>query len=171
MMNHKGKTILGFIAGMGLLTGLDQWTKKLVVDNLKGHEPLVIWDGVFEFFYSENRGAAFGILQGKHGFFFLVAAVVFAAVIYAMWRLPETKRYLPLKVCLTLIAAGAAGNFIDRAVQGYVVDFLYFKLIDFPIFNVADCYVTVATAVLLFLLLVFYSDEELDMLRPGRKGL
>lgn len=170
-MNDKGKAILGFAVGVSLLTGLDQWTKKLVVDHLKGHEPLVIWDGVFEFFYSENRGAAFGMLQGKHGFFFLVAAVVFAAVIYAMWRLPETKRYLPLKVCLTLIAAGAAGNFIDRAVHGYVVDFLYFKLIDFPIFNVADCYVTVATAVLLFLLLVFYSDEELDVLRPGRKGL
>ena len=170
-MNDKGKAILGFAVGVSLLTGLDQWTKKLVVDHLKGHEPLVIWDGVFEFFYSENRGAAFGMLQGKHGFFFLVAAVVFAAVIYAMWRLPETKRYLPLKVCLTLIAAGAAGNFIDRAVHGYVVDFLYFKLIDFPIFNVVDCYVTVATAVLLFLLLVFYSDEELDVLRPGRKGL
>lgn len=173
-MDLKGKTgrgtaILGFLAGTALLTALDQWTKKLAVAHLKGQEPFVIWDGVFELFYSENRGAAFGMLQGKHGFFFLVAALVFIAVLYAMWKLPGTVRYLPLRCCLTLIAAGAAGNLIDRVVQGYVVDFLYFKLIDFPIFNVADCYVTVATAVLLFLFLAFYSDEEMDVLRPGRK--
>ena len=66
-----------------------------------------------------------------------------------------------------MIASGAAGNFIDRLVQGYVVDFLYFKLIDFPIFNVADCYVTVATAVLLFLVLKVYSDEDFEVLKPG----
>ena len=68
-----------------------------------------------------------------------------------------------------MIVSGAAGNLIDRVVQGYVVDFLYFKLIDFPIFNVADCYVTVATAILLFLLMFYYSDEELEALSPRRK--
>ena len=77
---------------------------------------------------------------------------------------------LPLKICLTLIASGAAGNLIDRVSQGYVVDFLYFKLIDFPIFNVADCYVTVAAAVLLFLVLKVYSDEDFDVLKPKTSG-
>ena len=70
---------------------------------------------------------------------------------------------------MTAIAAGAAGNLIDRVSQGYVVDFLYFKLIDFPIFNVADCYVTVATAILMVLFLWYYKDEEFEMLFPGRK--
>ena len=74
-----------------------------------------------------------------------------------------------LKVCLTLICAGAAGNFIDRVAMGYVVDFLYFKLIDFPIFNVADCYVTVSTIALAFLLFRYYSDEDLEVLKPTRK--
>lgn len=166
-MSGKRSTILGFIVGMIMFTGLDQWTKRLVTDRLKGKGPVVLWDGVFEFFYSENQGAAFGMLQGRQFFFFVVAAVVLAAVAYAMWRLPEERRYVPLKVCLTLIASGAAGNFIDRLVQGYVVDFLYFKLIDFPIFNVADCYVTVATAVLLFLVLKVYSDEDFEVLKPG----
>lgn len=51
-----------------------------------------------------------------------------------------------------------------------MVDFLYFSLIDFPIFNVADCYVTVGTALLLVLFLWFYTDEEFELLMPGRKG-
>ena len=94
---------------------------------------------------------------------------LFEGEFYAFWKLPENRRYLPLKACLVLIVSGAAGNLIDRVVQGYVVDFLYFKLIDFPIFNVADCYVTVATAILLFLLMFYYSDEELEALSPRRK--
>ena len=71
---------------------------------------------------------------------------------------------------MIVIAAGAAGNLIDRMTQGYVVDFIYFKLINFPIFNVADCYVTCATG-LLFVLLFFgvYSDEELTAMVPGRR--
>ncbi len=157
--------MLGFFVGTGLLAALDQWTKRLAVLALRGKEPFVLWEGVFEFYYSENRGAAFGMLQGWQGLFSLVSIAVFVVVAYAVWRLPSTKRYVPLGSCLTLIAAGGAGNMIDRAVQGYVVDFLYFKLIDFPIFNVADCYVTVSTAVLLFLFLRVYTDQELDFLR------
>ena len=150
-MNQKIKAVLGFLVSGAVLTAIDQWTKSLAVAGLKGKEPFVIWKGVFELLYSENRGAAFGVLQGKHGFFFLVAACVFVAALYVTWK------------------AGAAGNLIDRVVQGYVVDFLYFILIDFPIFNVADCYVTVATAILLILLMKVYSDEDLAVLWQKRK--
>ena len=88
-----------------------------------------------------------------------------------MWRMPgwSSLRYLGLRMCTILITAGALGNMVDRTTQGYVVDFLYFKLIDFPIFNVADCYVTVATAVLLILLMKVYSDEDLAVLWQKRK--
>lgn len=61
-MGQKRNSILGFLAGAAILTGLDQWTKKLVVTNLKGRDPVILWEGVFEFLYSENRGAAFGML-------------------------------------------------------------------------------------------------------------
>lgn len=168
-MSGKRSTILGFIVGVIMLTGLDQWTKRLMTDRLKGKGPVVLWDGVFEFFYSENQGAAFGMLQGRQFFFFVVAAVVFAAVSYVMWKLPGERRYLPLKICLTFIAAGAAGNFIDRLVQGYVVDFLYFKLIDFPIFNVADIYVTVTTILLFLLICFYYKEDELERILHGGK--
>ena len=156
-MNQKIKAVLGFLVSGAVLTAIDQWTKSLAVAGLKGKEPFVIWKG------------AFGVLQGKHGFFFLVAACVFVAALYVTWKLPDEKKFVPLRICVTLITAGAAGNLIDRVVQGYVVDFLYFILIDFPIFNVADCYVTVATAVLLILLMKVYSDEDLAVLWQKRK--
>lgn len=63
--------------------------------------------------------------------------------------------------------AGALGNFIDRTLQGYVIDFFYFKWINFPIFNVADIYVTTAVILLLVLVLFYYKEEELDFI--GRK--
>ena len=60
-----------------------------------------------------------------------------------------------------LICSGAIGNMIDRVSRGYVVDFFYFKLINFPIFNVADCYVTVAAFLLIVLIFFYYKEEEL----------
>ena len=64
-MNFKIKQIIWFVTGVLACIGLDQWTKALAVSRLKGQPPFVILDGVFEFFYSENRGAAFGMLQGS----------------------------------------------------------------------------------------------------------
>lgn len=143
---------------------LDQWTKKLAFDQLRVNGPVVIIKGVFELLYSENRGAAFGILQGKKLFFFFVAFAVLLIILYFLAKLPCKKRYLPLFACMVLLAAGAVGNLIDRAARGFVVDFFYFKLIDFPIFNVADCYVVAAAVLLILLTAFFYKDEELSFL-------
>ena len=159
-MKQKTKQLYIFLIGVIAAIGFDQWTKYQAVLHLKAQPPFVLWDGVFEFFYSENRGAAFGILQGRQSFFFLVAAVVTLAIGYLMYRMPVKRRYLPLQICLGLILSGAIGNMIDRITLGYVVDFLYFKLINFPIFNVADCYVTVATALLMILVFFYYKEEE-----------
>ena len=70
----------------------------------------------------------------------------------------------PLRVVLVMICAGAAGNFIDRVSQGYVVDFIYFELINFPVFNVADIFVTVGAALLVVLILFYYKDSDFDFL-------
>ena len=169
-MNQKIKAVLGFLVSGAVLTAIDQWTKSLAVAGLKGKEPFVIWKDVFELLYSENRGAAFGVLQGKHGFFFLVAACVFVAALYVTWKLPNEKKFVPLRICVTLITAGAAGNLIDRVAQGYVVDFLYFILIDFPIFNVADIYVTCSAIFLAVLLIFCYKEEDLNQLLKSLKG-
>ena len=75
--------------------------------------------------------------------------------------MPDDRKYRPLTVCLLLIGAGAVGNMIDRLSQSYVVDFLYFKLINFPIFNVADCYVTIGAFCLVLLVMLYYKDEDM----------
>ena len=70
---------------------------------------------------------------------------------------------------MVLLLSGAVGNLIDRAVRGFVVDFFYFSLIDFPIFNVADCYVVCAAGLLILLIGFFYKEEELSFLSTGKE--
>ena len=142
-----------------LLIAVDQWSKALAYDTLRVDGPIALIQGVFELYYSENRGAAFGILQGKQWFFLLVAAAVVIVILLFLSRIPWRKRYAPLFFALVLLCSGAVGNVIDRAVRGFVVDFFYFRLIDFPIFNVADCYVVVSAALLLSFL-SFSSAEK-----------
>ena len=152
-----------------LLIILDQITKKAAVSHLMGSDPYVIIDNVLELLYVENRGAAFGMLKGMRGFFLFIAPVVSAILFYLILKMPDTKRFLPLKTTLAFIIAGAAGNFIDRLLHVYVVDFIYFKPIDFPVFNVADIYVTCATFILVYLIVFYYSDDELKLLWPDKK--
>ena len=170
-MKDKMINLLSLLCGSALLVWLDQYTKHLAVAKLKGQEPFSVVPGVFELLYSENRGAAFGMQHGRQGFFFVVGIVVLAAAVYVMVRMPSygCSRYHFLKVCTVMITAGAVGNMVDRVSQGYVVDFLYFRLIDFPIFNVADIYVTTATGLLLVLFLFYYKDEDFEIFRPGRR--
>ena len=70
---------------------------------------------------------------------------------------------------IIFLSAGAIGNYIDRVSNNYVVDFIYFSLIDFPVFNVADIYVTVAIFFLLILILFYYKDEDLDEIKNNLK--
>ena len=162
-MNKKTKyNLIGIVTAV-LLVALDQWTKLLAVKHLMNQKPFVIWDGVFELHYLENRGAAFGILQGQKLIFLLCTVLVLVVLGFYYNRMPEDKKYLPLRVVGVLLGAGAVGNLIDRMAQSYVVDFLYFKLIDFPIFNVADIYVTVTFIVLVLLIFFYYKDEDFSI--------
>lgn len=160
---------LGIALWTILMVLLDQATKYLAVLFLKDQEPFVIWDGVFELHYLENRGAAFGMLQGQQWFFLVIGIVVFLAALYAFRYMSEDPRFMPLRLIGAGILAGALGNMIDRLRLGYVVDFFYFKLIDFPIFNVADIYVSVGTAVLAVLILFYYKDEDLNHVLDRKK--
>jgi signal peptidase II len=80
------------------------------------------------------------------------------------FRVPGGPKYLPLRLVLIFICAGAAGNLYDRVVLHYVRDFIYFSLIDFPVFNVADMYVTVSVFVLIILIMFYYKDEDFQFL-------
>ena len=154
---------LYIISLLCVLVGIavDQYTKYLAVAQLK-EAPISIIDGVFELHYLENRGAAFGMLQNKQWFFLLITVVILALIARMYIKLPRTKRVIPLRICLIFVTAGAIGNMIDRIRLNYVIDFLYFELIDFPIFNVADIYVTVSTFFIAFLVMFYYKEAEFD---------
>ena len=151
-----------------VLIGIDLWTKRLAVSSLRGKPAIPLIDGVLEFLYVENRGAAFGMLQNAKWFFAAVAIAAIIAISVLLVRMPATRRMLPLRICMLLISAGAAGNLIDRLTLSYVRDFIYFSLIDFPVFNVADMYVTVSTFLLVLLILFRYGDEEFAFI--SRRG-
>lgn len=145
-----------------ILAGLDQWVKSLAVLYLKDKAPFVVIEGAFEFFYLENRGAAFGIFQNQRWIFLILTALIMVGLVWLYGRIPAVKRYVPLRICIVASFAGAVGNMIDRIKNGYVVDFLYFKLIDFPVFNIADIYVTLSVILAMVLFLFYYNEEEIQ---------
>ncbi len=168
--SNRGKWILfmDFLM-MFLLIGLDQYTKYLAVLHLKGQPAIPVIEGVFELNYLENRGAAFGMLQNQKVFFVFIASAILIAIIYVLFKIPEGRKYVWMHLLLVLIASGAVGNMIDRIRLEYVVDFFYFVLINFPIFNVADIYVSVACVLLAVVLLFYYKEEELEFLSVRKK--
>ena len=156
---------------IAVLVFTDQITKIWAVGRLKGNEGIELIKGVLKFYYLPygNTGAAFGILSGHRVLFLCIAIVVISLIIFALLKIPATGRYRLLRIMLILIAAGGVGNMIDRFRLSYVIDFIYFYLINFPIFNVADCYVTVATIVTALLILVKYKDDDIKELEAAFK--
>ena len=171
MNDFKKNTQTALFAAVTLVAAvLDQLSKRWALANLGDHEPVPLIPGILEFLRIENRGAAFGILQGRMEFFYLITAVVAAGILYVIFKLPEERKFLPLLVTLAFLLAGAAGNLIDRAFRQSVVDFIYFKPIDFPVFNVADIYVTCSTFAMVLLILRFYEDEDFAFLSRKKEA-
>lgn len=151
-----------------LLIAFDQVTKYLAVTNLKDQESFQLIPGVLKFHYHENNGAVWGLMSGKISFLVIFSIIIMAGMVYFYLRIPADKKYNLMRIILVFIAAGAVGNFIDRIVNQYVVDFIYFELINFPIFNVADCYITVSTGLLIVLSLFYYKDEDFEFLNKKK---
>lgn len=147
-----------------ILIVFDQLMKHVAVVSLKDQPAIVLIDGVLELRYLENRGAAFGILQNAQGVFTVITLVFVAISIYFIVKVPKNRHYLPLMIAFTVLFSGAIGNFIDRTVNKYVVDFIYFSIIDFPIFNVADIYVTLSVIAIFIMILFKYKDKDMEFL-------
>ena len=156
---RKIKRLWGLPAAL-LLIAADQLTKYLAVIRLKEQAAVPLIRGVLELSYVENRGMAFGLLQNGRWVFLVLTVLAVAAFIFLFIRIPAEKRFRPLTVGLVFLTAGAVGNLIDRIRLGYVIDFIYIKLINFPVFNVADCYVTWTGVILAILLLFHYREED-----------
>ncbi len=169
MNKRKLKMLLFDLFFLIFLIFIDQFTKYIAVLKLKNQPAFNIINGVLEFNYLENRGAAFGMLQNQKVFFVFVAVIFLGVIIYVLARVPEDKKYNRLHVLLVMIAGGAIGNLIDRLRLDYVVDFIYIVLINFPIFNVADMYVTFSTAILIIQVLFVYKENDFNFLSFNQK--
>lgn len=138
---------------LGLI--IDRLTKIYAINNLIDNP---YKGSIFNFTYLENRGAAFGILQDRRIFFIILTLAIVCALVYYFLKNYKTNTKL-LNVALTMIITGAIGNFYDRLFQGYVVDFIEFAFVDFPVFNVADIFVTVGS-ILMIIYLIFFEERE-----------
>ncbi|MGN0241979.1 MAG: signal peptidase II [Candidatus Weimeria sp.] len=158
-----------FLIYVIILIVVDQLTKHIVRLNLSGGD-LDIIPGVLQLHLLFNTGAAFSILTGKTIFFYILTPIVACIIIIFFLKLPLEKKYQPMALCLSTLMAGALGNYIDRLVFGKVTDFIYFSLINFPVFNVADIYVTLSVIFMLILILFKYRDEDISRWLKKKKA-
>ena len=146
-----------------LVTVLDQLSKLWVVANIPLYAEVPVIPGLFHLTYVQNTGAAFSAFQGMHWLFILVF-VLFAAGI--VWEFSHNRLgFKPFeRWCVVAVFAGGLGNMIDRIRLGYVVDMIETEFIRFPVFNVADCFITCGCILLLvhlfFLNRDFWKDEK-----------
>ncbi len=156
------QTILMVLCVLGI-TAADQLTKYLVVQNIPLYANVPAIDGLFHLTYVQNTGAAFSMLRGAQWLFALIFIVFTIAIIWDFVKksMPFTKLERWFVVC---IYAGGLGNMIDRLRLGYVVDMIALDFIHFPVFNVADCFITCGCILLLVHLILFnkefWKDEK-----------
>jgi len=143
---------------------LDQLVKLWAIADLQGMPERPLIRGFLHLIYVENTGAAFGFLAGFAGaqvLLTVVKLVVMAAAIWYFVKLPRDARFDFVRIPLVMIVAGGVGNLIDRVRLGFVVDMFAFRFINFPVFNVADIYVTVGVFILFFVVMFVVKDAPL----------
>lgn len=149
-----------------ILVLLDQITKYFADIKLNSKNDKIILGDFLQLHYLENKGAAFGILNNKR-YFFIILTVFFCIIfIYLFIKIPKTRKFNPLWISSIFVFSGAIGNFIDRIRNGYVIDFFYVKIINFPVFNVADIYITVSCISIILLFLFYYNDDDFEKIFP-----
>ena len=149
--------LIPFFAGIFIIAILDQTAKLFAAGLLPSVRTIPIIEDIFHLTYVENTGAGFGAFSGYTWILtVLTLLVILAVVIYVVVKRPKNYTLL---TALTFMMGGAVGNVIDRIRLGYVIDFFDFRIIDFPVFNVADCFITVG-AVIFAVYVIFLSDKK-----------
>ena len=135
------------VAAIILLTIIDRLTKYIVISTVKINGPEEFLFGLFQFRYVENTGAAFSSFSDKTEILTIVTLIIILFCLALL--LSKIIKPLFVNVCLLLVTAGGIGNVIDRICYGYVVDFIEPLFIDFAVFNIADCFITVGAFMLI----------------------
>lgn len=170
MLKNRNRKLLALDgAVMLVLLFADQFTKYLAITRLKGNPAYVLIEGVLELQYVENRGIAFSLFQGRKILILTLGLLILGLLIFFLFKLPEQKKFRIIHFLFAALLAGALGNIIDRVRFDYVVDFISFVLIQYPVFNVADCFIVLATIILFVLFMFVYKEEDLEFLSFRRK--
>ena len=176
-----GKTNIIFFIMFVLLVFIDQAGKRAAFLFLRDSDIELI-PGVLELHYLENKGAAWGMMQNQTWIPIAITAIVLIVIACVFFRLSNGRfsngkfsngrfsngscslgnQFRFLRFCLVLLAAGAFGNLIDRVMNHYVIDFIYVSLIDFPVFNFADCFVSISAVLILYCILFRYKDMDAE---------
>ena len=148
---------LTFSIFAALIVAADQFTKYLTVANIALYEDVPFIPGLLQFTYIQNTGAAFSSFEGQQWLFALIF-VIFTLVIF--WEYKTKKMpFLPFeRWCIAAVYGGGLGNMIDRVRMGYVVDMIETTFIQFPVFNVADCFITCG-CIALMISLIFFNKQ------------
>ena len=150
---------------------IDRVCKFLADSRLKDRASVSLINSILEFRYTENTGAAFGVLKGQTSFFVLVSVVIVLTGLYFLIKSPGKRKYISSHIFISLILCGSVGNTLDRLLYGAVIDYIYFSIIDFPIFNIADIYSTVGTVGLIIVLIFVFKEDDLNFLRFKEKKI
>lgn len=143
-----------------LITVFDQLSKYFVDVNLKNSASIQVIPGILSFRYHENKGAAWGMLADQRWVFMVISSIaIFAIIAYLIWS-RKKKDSMIFRISLCFFAGGGIGNMVDRIALGYVIDFLRFDFIDFPIFNVADSFITVGAVLMILSLILDFVAER-----------
>lgn len=140
-----------------LIVAADQFTKYLVVANIPLYQDIPFIPGLLGLTYVQNDGAAFSSFRGMQWLFALIFLFFTLAILYEYFRKPMPFRTWE-RWAIAAVYGGGLGNMVDRVRLGYVVDMIETKFMDFPVFNVADCFITCG-CILLIVSLAFFNKE------------
>jgi len=141
----------------GCIVAADQLTKILTVANIALYQDVEFIPGFLGLTYVQNTGAAFSSFEGQQWLFALIFLLFTAAIVYEYFKKPMGFSRFE-RWCIAAVYGGGLGNMIDRIRLGYVVDMIETKFMDFPVFNVADCFITCG-CILLMVSLVFFNKK------------
>ena len=146
-----------------IIAGVDQLSKYFTVANIDLYEKVPFLPGFLGSTYTQNTGAAFSTMEGMRWVFVIIFALVTAAILYEYFKKPMPFTAFD-RWCIAAVYGGALGNIIDRIRLGYVVDMINLDFMNFPVFNVADCFITCGCILLLVHLIFFnkgfWKDEK-----------
>lgn len=141
-----------------VVVAMDQISKYLIKTYMQVHESIPLLGDVLRLTSHRNPGAAFGMLQGKRWLFVAISIAVILVISMAARKMGRSRKIL--SVALGLLMGGAVGNLIDRVVYGSVIDFIDIRIINYPIFNIADSAIVTAVVLMILDMLMTWRKEQ-----------